>query len=178
MISALSLLPSLRMTLISSASAMTWLLVTTMPGGVDDEAGAERVDAARPRCGLPLALRAAAVLEEVVEEFLERRIRAAAAAPASPLRTRPFCEVEMLTTASITFSATSAILPVRARRWAWPERQRRRAPPRQSRPMQAGASAGRIRANGRHGCQILLGTGVAATLHRSARTQGDFGRAS
>ena len=28
---------------------------------------------------------------------------------------RPFCEVEMLTTASITFSATSAMFPVRAR---------------------------------------------------------------
>ena len=84
-------------------------------GGVDDEAGAERVDAARRAVGrLVVAALAAAVLEELLEELLERRARRklrhgllAAALP--PPRASTFCEVEMLTTASITFSATSAM---------------------------------------------------------------------
>src|SRR5206468_11690432 len=42
-------------------------------GGIDDEAGAERIGLARLQVAAALA--AAAVLEEIVEEFLERRTR-------------------------------------------------------------------------------------------------------
>ena len=75
MISALRRVPSLRMTVTSSASAMTWLLVTTMPGRIDDEAGAERVHPARRVLPVLIValLTAAPVLEELVEELLERR---------------------------------------------------------------------------------------------------------
>ena len=45
---AVSLLPSVKLAVISSAPSMTWLLVTMMPARIDDEAGAERLDAARP----------------------------------------------------------------------------------------------------------------------------------
>ena len=112
--SAFSLVPSLRMTVISSASAMTWLLVTTMPDGIDDEAGAERIDAARRAVRrLIVAALAAAVLEELLEEFLERRarrqLRHLLAPPPRDDDRCTVCEVEMLTTASITFSATSAM---------------------------------------------------------------------
>ena len=88
-----------------------------MPDGIDDEAGAERVDAARRAVRrLAVAALAAAVLEELLEELLERRAgrqlrRRLLPSPPLPPRTRfdAFCEVEMLTTASITFSATSAM---------------------------------------------------------------------
>ncbi len=80
-------------------------------GRIDDEARAERIGLVRLQVAAA-ALAASAVLEEVVEKFLERRARrqlrnrasAVAAALASIV-----CEVEMLTTASITFSATSAM---------------------------------------------------------------------
>ena len=82
-------------------------------GRVDDEAGAERADAARRAVRrLIAAALTAAVLEELLEELLERRAGRQVAAPAAPRRRcapSTFCEVEMLTTASITFSATSAI---------------------------------------------------------------------
>ena len=88
-------------------------------GRIDDEAGAERVDAARRAVRrLALAALAAAVLEELLEEFLERRagrqlrrrLPAALPPPLPPGALRRVCEVEMLTTASITCSATSAML--------------------------------------------------------------------
>ena len=70
--------PSLNTTLISSASAMTWLLVTTSPDAIDHKAGAERGGAALRRAfavfTLP-ALTAAAVLEKLLEKILERRAR-------------------------------------------------------------------------------------------------------
>ena len=54
-------------------------------GRIDDEAGAERVDAARRAIGrLVVAALAAAVLEELLEELLERRARRQVAAPAAP----------------------------------------------------------------------------------------------
>ena len=81
-----------------------------MPVGIDDEAGAERVDAARRRALALSSLALTAAVEELLEEFLERRIRAAACGVlAAALRASTFCEVEILTTASITCSATSAI---------------------------------------------------------------------
>ena len=57
---------------------------------------------------------AAAVLEELLEELLERRARRQLRRRLALLRRRPLrastvCEVEMLTTASITCSATSAM---------------------------------------------------------------------
>ena len=87
-------------------------------GRIDDEAGAERVDPAR-RCvrDLAVALTAAAVLEEIVEELLERRAGRQLRHRRCLARARPFCEVEMLTTASITFSATSAMLSGPRARW-------------------------------------------------------------
>ena len=104
--SAFSFEPSEKLTSISSASAITWLLVTTMPLlGIDDEAGAERLHLLRPP---PVA--ALPVLEEVVEEILERRAfrqlrHRHRSGPSVPLT---FCEVEMLTTASSRPSARSA----------------------------------------------------------------------
>ena len=78
-------------------------------GRIDDEAGAERIDAARRRrLSGPLSPLAAPVLEELLEKFLERRAR-------RQLRHRRLslmstvCLVEILTTASITCSATSAM---------------------------------------------------------------------
>ena len=83
-------------------------------GRIDDEAGAERIDAARARVRRVLSLALAAAVEEVPEQLVELRIVAAAAASAV-LRDSTFCEVEILTTASITCSATSAIFRGRAR---------------------------------------------------------------
>ena len=64
-------------------------------GRVDDEAGAERIDAARRTVRrLLVAALAAAVLEELLEELLERRARRElrhACCPPAPLRRlRPF----------------------------------------------------------------------------------------
>jgi hypothetical protein len=71
-------------------------------GGIDDEAGAEGVGLARLQIAATALAAATAVLEEVVEKFLERR-------PRRQLRDRAAAAVtEILTTASITFSATSA----------------------------------------------------------------------
>ena len=113
-ISALILVPSFMMTLISSASAMTWLLVTTTPAvSTMKPEPSELVlrGCESPFLSPPLRRRrAAAVLEEIVEELLERRtrrqLRRSRVAP--PLAST-VCEVEILTTASITFSATSAM---------------------------------------------------------------------
>ena len=117
--------------------------------GVDDEAGAERVGLARLHRALVAALgsaarTAAAVLEEVVEEFLERRARrqlrhrAPVTAAAAALAASTVCEVEMLTTASITFSATSA-MPSGPRAKAGAETRALAA------PRQIAASSGRRR---------------------------------
>ncbi|MGY3104639.1 hypothetical protein ACVW0I_006218 [Bradyrhizobium sp. LM6.11] len=112
--SALILVPSLRMTLISSASAMTWLLVTTTPD----------VSMMKP---LPseLVLRGAGLFSPPLLpppgplRFLKKSSKNSskgepggscgmALLPPPPLAST-VCEVEMLTTASITFSATSAM---------------------------------------------------------------------
>ncbi len=99
---------------------MTWLLVTTTPAvSMMKPQPSELVlrGGGPALAALAAAARTAAVLEEVVEELLEgragRQLRHGVAAP--PPLASTVCEVEMLTTASITFSATSA-MPVRATR--------------------------------------------------------------
>src|SRR6516164_6415713 len=110
-ISALILVPSFMMTLISSASAMTWLLVTTMP----------EVSTMKPEpselvlCGCRSLLRSPPLPPL---RFLKKSSKNSSngepggncgiAPRPSPLASM-VCEVEILTTASITFSATSAI---------------------------------------------------------------------
>ena len=110
--SALILVPSLRMTLISSASAMTWLLVTTTPDGSTMKPEPSelvlRGAMSPPPLGPPGPLR-----------FLKKSSKNSSngepggncgIAPRSPPPlASTVCEVEMLTTASITFSATSAM---------------------------------------------------------------------
>src|SRR6516164_11579761 len=110
-ISALILVPSFMMTLISSASAMTWLLVTTMP----------EVSMMKPEpselvlCGCRSLLRSPPLPPL---RFLKKSSKNSSngepggncgTAPRPSLLASTVCEVEMLTTASITFSATSAM---------------------------------------------------------------------
>ena len=52
------------------------------PGGIDDEAGAERVDPPRRAVLIAAALAAAPVLEEFVEKLLHRRTRRQIGQPA------------------------------------------------------------------------------------------------
>ena len=93
--------------MISSASAITWLLVTTMPvASMMKPEPSELTRRGGARSALRLAL--AAAVEEILEQLVELRI-VAAACGCWPPRAPTFCEVEMLTTASITCSATSAI---------------------------------------------------------------------
>ena len=77
-------------------------------GGIDDEAGAERIDPPRTARRVLIVALLAAPVEEVAEQLVQLRIVAAAAAWRCCARPT-FCEVEILTTASMTFSATSAM---------------------------------------------------------------------
>ena len=70
-----SLLPSLRITLISSASAITWLLVTTRPDASMMKPEPSELIAPRRAIGVALSARAAPVLEELLEKLLHRRAR-------------------------------------------------------------------------------------------------------
>jgi hypothetical protein len=92
------------MTVISSASAMTWLLVTTMPDASMMKPEPSELTRRGPRsrfCG----------------SFWPRRLKKSRNSSSNcgsfgncgivGLRASTFCEVEMLTTASITRSATS-----------------------------------------------------------------------
>src|SRR5712691_3924570 len=110
--SALMREPSLRMTVISSASAITWLLVTTMPSASmmkPEPSELTRRGGWLVPCWLP-------------PPPWPRRLKKSRNSSSNCgslgscggcwawLRASTFCEVEMLTTASITCSATSAIL--------------------------------------------------------------------
>src|ERR1700759_39998 len=108
-ISALILVPSFMMTLISSAAAMTWLLVTTMPA----------VSMMKPEPS-ELVLCGCRSPPLPPLRFLKKSSKNSSnGEPGGSCGTAPrlsppplastVCEVEMLTTASITFSATSAI---------------------------------------------------------------------
>ena len=112
-------LSSLKMTVISSASAITWLLVTTKPAASTTKPEPEREAAARL-----LLLLLLVAIEELLEELLERRARAETAAwPACPpvASAVTSLRVEMLTTAG-------AILATRSPK-PWPVRILRRALP-------------------------------------------------
>ena len=99
-----SLVPSLRITLISSASAMTWLLVTTSP-----EASMMKPEPSE------LTRRGARSASPCPRRFLKNSSKNSSIGEPGgrsgilPMRASTFCEVEMLTTASITCSATSAM---------------------------------------------------------------------
>ena len=99
-ISAFSCVPSVKITWMSFASPMTWLLVTTMPEASitkPEPSEFERRCCAAAALALRSARRAAlaAAVEELLEEILERRARAAAAGsvPAARLDawSRPRC---------------------------------------------------------------------------------------
>src|SRR5215468_26289 len=105
--------PSLRMTVISSASAMTWLLVTTMPAESmmkpDPSEFTRRGVLLPPRFWLspcwPRRLKKSRNNSSSCGSLGRFGI-----GPTVPwLRDVTFCDVEMLTTASITLSATSAM---------------------------------------------------------------------
>ena len=83
-------MPLAKLATISSASAMTWLLVTISPDGVDDEAGAERLHRAR----VAAVAAAAVVVEEILEEVVAGRVFGASGSGVRrEIATR--CEVEM-----------------------------------------------------------------------------------
>ena len=113
--SALILVPSFMITLISSASAMTWLLVTTMPAA--SMMKPEPSELVLRGCNSPLR---SPPLGAPPRRFLKKSSKnssngepggscgIASLLPPPPLAST-FCEVEMLTTESITFSAMSAM---------------------------------------------------------------------
>ena len=99
---AVSLVPSLKLTVISSAPSMTWLLVTMMPDGSMTKP--EPSDWTRRGVSLAVAL---VVIEEVVEEVLEGRA-VGQLGRLDAARAGHVWLVEMLTTASSSGAATSA----------------------------------------------------------------------
>ncbi len=109
MISALSRSPLLNTTVISSASEMTWLLVMTMPSGSTTKPDPSELTRRGPRLG------ASPCWPGPPRRFLKNSSKNSSNGEpggncgVGPLRCSTFCEVEMLTTASITCSATSAM---------------------------------------------------------------------
>ena len=126
-LSTLSLVPSLKLTMISSAPSMTWLLVTTMPSlpsMTKPEPSEEtlRSDGERP----PLRLKKSSKNSSNGAPFGTL----GSGTPSGPLRV---WLVEMLTTASISFSATGATLVGPAHLRAGRRQHQHAGPPRRDR---------------------------------------------
>src|ERR1700733_11218972 len=102
-----SLVPSLRMTLISSASAMTWLLVTTRPDGSMTKPEPSELTRRGAWSGLSPPPCPRRFLKNSSKNSSIGEPGGRSGMPVT--RASTFCEVEMLTTASITCSATSAM---------------------------------------------------------------------